>query len=736
MVRTSAFRRLSGGASARRYPGVDGWERITTVTCRIRLVLGVVAVGLTPIVPVSHRRVTWLALMAGLYLPYALVARVLGPRWQGRPLGFVIAGADISMVFLIQLLFPTVRVVGLFIYLTITLLYAAVGGLPAGLVATGFAVGLSALAEALEPSQFLDAFTIAMYGVVLVALTVILDAARREQRHARFFELSSDMLCVVGRDGFFREVNPAWEATLGWTRTELTSRPFLSFVHPDDAARTEQLVGAALVGRQSVLNFENRYQCSDGSYRWLAWRAVPSAREQVYYGVARDMSDSKAAEHKLAYAATHDSLTGLPNRTLLVDRLEQALGRAARHPSSVAVLFLDLDDFKVVNDSLGHAAGDQILSIVGQRLAAALRPGDTVARFGGDEFVVLCEDLAGPDDAIAVAGRVLATLEVPVALAERDIWLGASVGIAFAGPNRQGAEDLLRDADAAMYRAKEQGRRQVCVFGAELRDHAVARLELETELRGALERNELSLVYQPGVELETGRITAVEALLRWSHPVLGPVGPAEFVPVAERTGLIIPIGEWVLREACSQLAAWREELGLAAPLGIGVNLSSRQLTDGGFEGVVAAALAESGLEPWRLYLEVTESALMEQTALTALETLSGAGVLVGIDDFGTGYSSLNRLRQLPVRFLKIDRSFLSNAGPHRGDAALLAAVCELAHALRLPAVVEGPETAEHVALLRAAGVKFAQGFYFGRPAPADEISDLLRDRASAALALS
>jgi EAL domain-containing protein (putative c-di-GMP-specific phosphodiesterase class I) len=312
-------------------------------------------------------------------------------------------------------------------------------------------------------------------------------------------------------------------------------------------------------------------------------------------------------------------------------------------------------------------------------------------------------------------------------VARATIHVRASIGIAFAGADGHSPEDLLRDADAAMYRAKERGPGEVVVFDAALRGRAVARLETETALREALERDELRLFYQPGVDLRTGRTAAVEALLRWQHPTRGLLPPSEFLSVAERTGLIVPIGAWVLTEACQQLAEWREEMPDVAPLGVAVNVSSRQLMSSAFTETVKEALAASGISPWHLYLEVTEGTLMDDgVALAVLEEVSQIGVLIGLDDFGTGYSSLDRLRQMPIKFLKLDRSFVSGPSDRAGDPGLLAAVSELAYALRMPAVAEGPETPEQVELLRQAGFAFAQGNWFGEAAPPHVVADRLR----------
>jgi diguanylate cyclase (GGDEF)-like protein/PAS domain S-box-containing protein len=699
------------------------------VTAWVRVLVAVSGLGVVWALPEggAFNRPLFVGLVAFVYLPYSLIARrlVRPPFSAAEPVA--LASGDLLILFAFQVLVPATGAVAVLGYFILVAFYASAGGMRIGAAVGALSVVLAWVGRELAPSASLSTFTLSMFPAAVVALCVVLEAARRSQRHARFFALSSDLLSVASRDGYLKDANASWEMVLGYTREELFAQPFAEFIHPDDRDRTAAVIAAAAPEHVSVLHFENRYRTKDGSYRWLSWRAVASPREAVYYCVARDVTAEKEAEDLLAHRAHHDALTELPNRVLLLDRLCVALARGARRPDSVAVLFLDLDDFKIVNDGLGHAAGDRILAAMAERLSNVLRPADTVARFGGDEFVVLCEDLTGREHGRSIADRLMTAIAPPFSLQQTSIHVTASIGIAFAGADGHTPEELLRDADAAMYRAKERGPGEIVVFDAALRGRAMARLETETALRVALERDELRLFYQPGVELRTGRTAAVEALLRWEHPTRGLLPPSEFLSVAERTGLIVPIGAWVLNEACRQLAAWREEMPDVVPLGVAVNVSSRQLMSSAFTGAVKSALAASGLDPWNLYLEVTEGTLMDDgVALAVLEEVANLGVLVGLDDFGTGYSSLDRLRQMPIRFLKLDRSFVSGPSEHAGDPELLSAVSELAYALRMPAVAEGPETAEQVELLKQAGFAFAQGNWFGEAAPADVVAHRLR----------
>jgi diguanylate cyclase (GGDEF)-like protein len=421
--------------------------------------------------------------------------------------------------------------------------------------------------------------------------------------------------------------------------------------------------------------------------------------------------------------ALHDPLTGLPNRTLLLERLRHGQLRGQRRGTSVAVLFLDLDRFKVINDSLGHHFGDQLLVEVARRVSETVRPGDTATRFGGDEFVVLCQDLLGEGHALDVADRLVSAFDQPFVVAGEQVFLTASVGVAISAGPEDDPVALVRDADAAMYRAKAKGRARCEVFDQEMRAAAIDRLETENDLRRAIDRGELRLVFQPTVDVATQRVIGAEALVRWDHPTRGLVEPGAFIPLAEETGLIHPLGRWVLMEACQQLAAWSVELRPHDQLSVAVNLSPHQLGDPGLVDQVAATLASTGADPGRLVLEVTESALLEDAdaALEVLERLRALGVHIALDDFGTGWSSLSYLNRLPADVLKIDRSFVGRLGGDRRDRSLVAGMIDLAHALDLLVVAEGVETPSQLADLFAMGCDVAQGYYFSRPVPAAQV---------------
>ena len=460
-----------------------------------------------------------------------------------------------------------------------------------------------------------------------------------------------------------------------------------------------------------------------------AHAAVALDNARLHHATQTELVARKEAEARLAFAATHDPLTGLPNRALFVDRLSMALGRSERQRNATGVLLFDLDRFKVVNDSLGHAAGDELLVAVAERLSQIVRPGDTVARLGGDEFVMVCENLNGEIDAIGIADRVAEVLTEPFALrmAEAEVSVTASVGIAVAlGPGRD-PDALVRDADAAMYRAKERGRNRWELFDEVLRTKAVQRLSIETSLRRAIERGELCVRYQPIMSTATGSLAGLEALLRWDHPEQGLVAPGQFIRVAEETGLIVPIGMSVLREAALMVTDEAVTAHRGA-LTVTVNLSARQLSQRDLVRAIVQILDETGADPSRLGLEITESVIMEDVdvGIAVLGALRDLGLRLWVDDFGTGYSSLAYLRRLPLDGLKIDRSFVAGLGKEAEDSAIVAGIVSLAHTLGLSAVAEGVETAEQMLLLRELGCDFAQGHHWSPAVTVDELVDPLR----------
>ena len=440
----------------------------------------------------------------------------------------------------------------------------------------------------------------------------------------------------------------------------------------------------------------------------------------VHYAIER-----KRFESRLARLALHDPLTGLPNRALFLDRLTVALDRARRTNASVAVLFLDVDHFKQINDKLGHDAGDQLLKELAGRLRSMLRPMDTVARIGGDEFTFLFEELGSEREVVLIAERITHAASAPIRLASSETSITVSIGIAMVVDPSIGAEAVIREADSAMYRAKELGRARYELFDDASRRRASERVELESALGLALERSELTIDYQPRISFNCGvPLIGFEALVRWTHPQRGPISPAEFLPVAEDTGLVVAIGQYVLEHALSQLAQWRR---LRSDLQMSVNLSPRQLEDGGLAAMVAGAIRASELDPAAVCLEVAERDVTRrpEIALHALEGLKTAGVCIAIDDYGTGAASLANLRRLPIDTLKIHESFIAGIGGVGQDASIVAAVVQLGHALGLQVVAEGVETDEQLAQLRALGCDGAQGFFLGRPMPESEIAALL-----------
>jgi diguanylate cyclase (GGDEF)-like protein len=444
-------------------------------------------------------------------------------------------------------------------------------------------------------------------------------------------------------------------------------------------------------------------------------------------GQLHDITERKRVERELAHHALHDPLTGLPNRVLFMDRLEHALRQSSRRATKAAVIFADLDNFKVINDSLGHSAGDELLIAVAARLEQTLRPADTVSRFGGDEFTILCQDLTSDEDLTVITERITNEMAAPFDVQGRQVILTLSLGIAASGAG-EAPEELLRDADAAMYSAKAGGRARHAIFDRSMRRKAVKRLELEQSLRRALEREELRLVYQPQVNLDTGEVFGFEALLRWHDPARGLIPPLDFIPLAEETGMIIPIGEWVLRGACRQARIWHEAQP-DLPLKVSVNISVRQLADPSFPATVRRVLDETGVQSNSLWLEVTETALIEEeheAIFEALANLERLGMKLAIDDFGVGFSSLNRFRQLPpVAAVKIDKLFIEGLRAHPADRAIVAAAIGLATALGATTVAEGVESSDQIALLREMGCDLAQGFYFSRPQPAEEFAALM-----------
>jgi diguanylate cyclase (GGDEF)-like protein/PAS domain S-box-containing protein len=511
----------------------------------------------------------------------------------------------------------------------------------------------------------------------------------------------------------------------GYAPEELTSGrvSYGSLMHEEDRERVWRSTQDALRQRQPY-TMEYRIRTAQGVEKWIWERGVGVQGEQgevvALEGFVSDITERKLSEQRMTQLAQFDTPTGLPNRILLHDRLAQSLTQARRHDRKVGMLFVDLDRFKLVNDTLGHYAGDLMIAEVGRRLTRCVRAGDTVGRISGDEFAVVLADLAHADDAAVVAQKLLVALAEPYHLAGSEAFATASIGIAVYPGDGDDAEDLLRNADMAMYRVKESTRNAYCFFTAEMNLRSAEKMQLNNDLRHAIERNEFVLHYQPKVELGNGALTGFEALLRWNHPTRGLVPPGQFVPALEESGLIVPVGEWVLREACAQIGRW-QRAGLR-PVPVAVNLSAKQFRRRDLDEVVSKALAEAGVAPALLELEITESCLMEDPdqAVRLLHDLRDAGVRISVDDFGTGYSSLSYLTRLPLSALKIDRSFVRDAATNPEAASIVRAVIDMAHNLRFTVVAEGVETPQQVAFLRQHACDQAQGYHFGRPASAEQ----------------
>jgi len=524
-------------------------------------------------------------------------------------------------------------------------------------------------------------------------------------------------------------VNPAFERITGFSAAEAVGRDW-TFLHGDDTDQPGlEGIRAAIRSQREGHAILRNYR-KDGSLFWnevfVAPVRDPEGGVTHFVGVLNDITDNRRYQEELEHQANHDSLTDLPNRNLLRDRIGQAIVFADRYAQVAVIAFLDLDNFKLINDSLGHDAGDQLLKLAAGRLASLLRASDTVARIGGDEFVLVLHFSDGDGMIGQHIQRLLTSIAQPFTINGREVFVTCSVGVSIYPQDGRDGDTLLRNADAAMYRAKEQGKNTFQFYTRELNERVGERLDLESDLRRALERGELAVYYQPQVELATGRIVGAEALVRWRHPSRGAVDPGRFVMIAEETGLIVPIGDWILRTACEQIKAW---LGAGLPpLVVAVNLSARQFRQTQLADIVEAVLSETGVEPRFLELELTETVVMHdpKEAEAALRRLKSMGLRVAIDDFGSGYSSLNYLKRFPIDKLKIDGSFVQDL-PENGDsAAIVLAVISLGHSLGLRVIAEGVERKSQAAFLRAHGCDEIQGYYYGAPMPASEFTELLR----------
>jgi diguanylate cyclase (GGDEF)-like protein/PAS domain S-box-containing protein len=564
----------------------------------------------------------------------------------------------------------------------------------------------------------------------------------RQQTEARFRSLvqnSTDVVMVVDVDSTVRYVSPSVEGVFGYDASELEGTKLTSLIHPEDKTQVLQFLTPAAVreGAPATQLIESRMRHRDDFWLHVETLRTDLMHDPNVKGIvlnSRDVSERKAFEEQLAHQAFHDSITGLANRALFRDRVEHALERLTRSDMPMSVLFMDLDDFKTINDSLGHAAGDRLLGEVGERLRTCLRTPDTAARLGGDEFAILLEDGGEGVGAADVAVRILTALEAPFQLDGKEVFVRASIGIATSGANRtigpEGAEELLRNADVAMYIAKEAGKNRYQIFEAKMHDTALRRLELKADLQRAVDNEEFVLHFQPVIHLASGEIEGFEALVRWNHPSRGLVMPMDFIPLAEETGLIVPIGSWVLWEACRMGRALQPVGPDAPPIHIAVNLSARQLQRPEIVRETARVLLEAELAPENLVLEITESVMMQDMALSneRLTQLRKLGVKLAVDDFGTGYSSLNYIRRFPVDILKVDKSFVDGVADGGEESALTAAIIELASILNLRPVAEGIERADQLEKLLELKCELGQGYYFSEPLTFDGAVELLRNR--------
>ncbi len=534
-------------------------------------------------------------------------------------------------------------------------------------------------------------------------------------------------------------LSPCWKEMLGYSDPEIADTPdeWFSRIHPDDVYRVTDQLDSHLEGAVANFESEHRMRHFDGSFRWMLTRGLavrdPDGTALRIAGSQTDITDRKQAEEQIIHEALHDGLTGLPNRTLFLDLVRQSLvATNAEEAPHFAIIQIDLDRFKVVNESLGHMHGDSLIISVARRLQGAVGSSDTIARLGGDEFVVLAGDVGSKADADSIANKLSAAISAPFRLAGREIFMSGSIGVAHSSDAYDWPEDMLRDSELAMYTAKKSGPSRAVAFTSSMRGSPFTRLDIETDLRRALDRDELAVHYQPIVELESGRISGFEALLRWFHPTRGVVSPGEFIPLAEEMGLIGDIGEWVVRTACGDLQDWLSQKMLDRPVDMAVNLSTRQFVRPHLVEEIERLLGETGIEATSVKLEITESVLMDnaRVAVDMLEQMRELGIRICVDDFGTGYSSLSYLHQFPIDTLKIDRSFIQDLGRNPENLEIVRTIKLLASNLRMSIVAEGVETGQHLSVLRDLGCEFAQGYYFAKPVDAEGAERLLiEDRA-------
>lgn len=555
-------------------------------------------------------------------------------------------------------------------------------------------------------------------------------AEASERRFRSLVRNNADVIAVTNEEGQVKLMSEASERLFGQSSASLIGKSFYDLVHKEDLPLLQGAYAAVWAEPSSTNMVEIRILTAAGGSRPFQVTLNNLSSDPDVQGAlltCHDLYERKRLEDELTHNAFHDLLTGLPNRALFMDRLEHQLRTRSGETPNASVLFIDLDNFKIVNDSLGHAVGDELLLMAAKRLASTVRPGDTVARLGGDEFTILLVGVGNAAEAVKAAQRILASLEAPFLLENREVIVPASIGIAVCNRTGVDAFQLLRDADTAMYAAKAQGKNGFAVFDRRMNAAAMDRLELETQLRQAIDGKQLILHYQPIIDMVTGRLGEVEVLLRWQHPTRGLVAPGKFIPIAEETNLVVPIGEWVLREACAQLARWDRRYRDHRDLGINVNVSGRQLRHPSFVPVLAQILAEHGIEPYRVKLDISETAMLRdfESARDMIEALRATGVKIAIDDFGTSHSTISFLSRLPVDTLKIDGTLIAPLGLDTRSRGVVSAMISMARTLGLQVTSEGIETKEQLDVLRKLGCDSGQGNHFAHPAPADAIDKML-----------